>query len=220
MKYFGKITAVLGLAAVLLVLPLRTGAQDYFSSFFKVGVKGGINFTSMSRFELGYISETVNKYTGFNAGVAFSFDLPVQGMTIQPELNYVSKGAIYRGPENIWLRTDFIELPVNLQVGLDLILFRPYLMVSPYIGYAVLKRPEAMEWADLNRFQYGVGIGGGVDFWRLQLQVKYNWNIGQLARNVPDSDSNHGFEGIEVEPTGPVRMGNYRGLEVNLVFFF
>ena len=50
MKYFGKITAVLGLAAVLLVLPLRTGAQDYSSSFFKVGVKGGINFSSMSRF--------------------------------------------------------------------------------------------------------------------------------------------------------------------------
>ena len=56
MKSFGKITTGLGLAAALLVLPLRAGAQDYSSSFFKVGVKGGINFSSMSRFELCYIS--------------------------------------------------------------------------------------------------------------------------------------------------------------------
>lgn len=225
MKYFGKITAVLGLAAVLLVLPLRAGAQDYSSSFFKVGVKGGINFSSMSRFELGYISESVRNYTGFNAGVAFSFDLPVQGMTIQPELNYVSKGSRYRGESpdgdrrNVLLRMDFVELPVNLQVGLDLILLRPYIMISPYIGYAVLKQPEAVDWSGINRFQYGVGIGGGVDFWRLQLQIKYNWNIGQLTSRASGSSAS-AAGGTHLESTGPVRMGNYRGLEVNLVFFF
>lgn len=222
MKYIGKLTAVIGLAAVLLVLSSgRAAGQDYSSSFFKIGVKGGFNFSSMSRFELGYISESVSSYTGFNAGVAFSFDLPVQGMTIQPELNYISKGAMYRGPEggpdNFLFRTDFIELPVNLQVGLDLILLRPYLMVSPYIGCAVHKLPADVDWAGINRFQYGIGIGGGIDFWRLQLQVKYNWNIGQLAKNVSRGDLPSGQDG---GTSGPVRMGNYRGLEVNLVFFF
>lgn len=217
MKRFGQTISALVLAVLCTAVPLS--AQDGGSSFFKFGVKGGINFTSLSRFELGYISESVNNYTGFNAGVAFSFDLPVQGMTIQPELNYVSKGAVYRGPEDIWLRTDFIELPVNLQVGLDLILLRPYLILSPYIGYAVLKQPDAVQWSGINRFQYGIGIGGGVDFWRFQLQVRYNWNFGQLARNLPESLS--GSEtGFQIQPTGPVRMGNYRGLEVNLVFFF
>lgn len=219
MKYFSKLTAIIGLTVVLVALPHAAVGQDYSSSIFKIGVKGGINFTTMSRFELGYISESVRNYTGFNAGVAFSFDLPVQGMTIQPELNYVSKGTMYRGPENFRFRADFIELPVNLQVGLDLILFRPYLMVSPYIGYAVYKLPQEVEWSGINRFQYGVGIGGGVDFWRLQLQVKYNWNIGQLVRNIPDNGINIG-QGESEEHSGPVRMGNFRGLEVNLVFFF
>lgn len=218
MKRFGQIIAVSVIAVTASVFTLA--AQSDASSFFKVGVKGGINFTSLSRFELGYISESVSSYTGFNAGVAFSFDLPVQGMTIQPELNYVSKGAMYRGPENFSFRTDFVELPVNLQVGLDLIFLRPYLMVSPYIGYAVLKKPEAMEWSEINRFQYGVGIGGGVDFWRFQLQVKYNWSIGQLAKDLPEDGLSAGDTGFEIQPTGPVRMGNYRGLEVNLVFFF
>lgn len=214
MKRFAEIIS----AAVLMVLTVSVSAyaqekdgsdKSYASSFFKVGVKGGIDFISMSRFQLGYISESVSTYTGFTAGVAFSFEMPVRGMTIQPELNYVSKGAMYRGhsdmgSQDMRLRTDYIEIPVNFQFGLDLILLRPYLMVSPYIGYAVYRQPGDMDWSGMNRFEYGVGIGGGIDIWRFQLQVKYNWNIGKLARNVPDN----------------VNMGNYRGLEVNLVFFF
>ena len=90
-------------------------------------------------------------------------------------------------------------------------------MVTPYIGYAVYKEPGTVSWNNTNRFEYGIGIGGGIDFWKLQLQVKYNWNIGQLARNVSENSIVPGESG---KPSGPVRMGNYRGLEVNLVFFF
>ncbi|HIR33132.1 MAG TPA: PorT family protein [Candidatus Coprenecus merdigallinarum] len=220
MKHFRKIAAVLALAAFLVASPHKAAGQDAAESILKIGVKGGINFTSMSRFELGYISESVSSYTGFNAGVAFSIDMPVQGMTLQPELNYVSKGATHRGPDGkMLLRADFIEVPVNLQVGLDLILLRPYVMVSPYIGYAVLKEPARVPWSDFNRFQYGVGIGGGVDFWRLQLQVKYNWNIGQLLKDNA-GDSMISGTGSQESPVRPAHMGNYRGLEVNLVFFF
>ena len=191
--------AVAGVVPVSAQDGKEDGSKDksYASSFFKVGIKGGIDFISMSRFELGYI------------------DMPLRGMTIQPELNYVSKGAMYRGEnpaggsEDARFRTDYIELPVNFQFGLDLILLRPYLMVSPYIGYAVYKDPGIVSWDNTNRFEYGIGIGGGVDFWKFQLQVKYNWNIGQLARNTD-----------RIEAGGAVRMGNYRGLEVNLVFFF
>ena len=227
MKRIASAIVITGLLA-LSALSFRAEAEDgkdagksYAASFFKVGVKGGIDFMSVSRFELGYISESVSSYTGFNAGVAFSFDLPVRGMTIQPELNYVSKGAMFRSPVgNVRLREDYLELPVNLQVGLDLILFRPYLMVSPYIGYAVYKEPGFVEWSSLNRFQYGIGIGGGIDFWRFQLQVKYNWNIGDLVRKVPEgSDAHTGIVGAP-ELLGSVHDAAFRGLEVSLVFFF
>ncbi len=227
MKRIASAIVITGLLA-LSALSFRAEAEDgkdagksYAASFFKVGVKGGIDFMSVSRFELGYISESVSSYTGFNAGVAFSFDLPVRGMTIQPELNYVSKGAMFRSPVgNVRLRADYVELPVNLQVGLDLILFRPYLMVSPYIGYAVYKEPGFVEWSSLNRFQYGIGIGGGIDFWRFQLQVKYNWNIGDLVRKVPEgSDAHTGIVGAP-ELLGSVHDAAFRGLEVSLVFFF
>lgn len=188
---------------------------------FKVGVKGGINFTSISHFELGYISESVSTHTGFNAGLAFSVAMPVNGMTLQPEIGYVSKGAMFPGEKQMRIRMDYVEIPVNLQYGLDLILMRPYIMVSPYVGYSVLRRPEDMNWTNLNRFEYGIGIGGGIDFWRFQLQVKYNWNLSRLVSSVPGSRPEEG--GIVIDSDNllkAVRKGAFRGLEVNIVFFF
>lgn len=215
MKRFGiKIL----LAAALLAVSLPAASQG---RLLRIGVKGGLNFSSVSHFEVGYISESVSSYTGFSGGLAFSFTMPVSGMTLQPEINYISKGAMFRAEGSSRFRTDYIEIPVNLQYGLDLVLLRPYVMLSPYIGYAVYKQPDNLSWSSINRFEYGIGIGGGIDFWRFQLQVKYNWNIGKLIKNVPDEGSSS--EGIEITPDDMVksiRNGNLKGLEVNLVFFF
>lgn len=188
----------------------------------KFGIKGGMNFTSYSYYEFGNISEAVNSHTGFNAGLAVNFKLPY-GFAIQPELLYVSKGARFSGDAKFHLIADYIELPVNIQVGLDLIMIRPFLAVTPYIGYAVRKNVSSLDsessmsdWGLMNRFEYGVGIGGGVDFWRMQLSVRYNWNFGKLT--------NISTEGITDSVTEQliktVNKGNFRGLEVSIAFFF
>lgn len=209
------------IAAFLLLslsLSLQSVAQEKDRGdgpdFFKFGLKAGITFNSASNFEVGYISESVSSHTGFVAGAAFSFDLPVSGLTIQPELNYISKGARFANKGDV--RIDFIELPVNLQWGLDLILLRPFLMVSPYVGYALYRSPsERVPWSGVNRFEYGIGIGGGVDFWRLQLQVKYCWNFSPVVhKQAADLSSDRSVMG------DVTKSGNFRGLEVSLAFFF
>ncbi len=209
----------LSLMLLMVALPLAAQKKEDKVSIFKYGVKGGIDFISLNKFEVGAIPETISTYTGFTAGIAFSFDLPVQGMTLQPELNYVSKGARIKGQRSTTnLRLDYIELPVNLQVGLDLILMRPYLMVSPYIGCAVYRQPANLSWDYLKRFEYGIGIGGGIDVWRLQLQVKYNWNIGGMVKS---KEGTSGSITIDTESRlNSIKESNLRGLEVNLVFFF
>ena len=32
----------------------------------------------------------------------------------------------------------------------------------------------------LNRLEYGVGVGVGLDIWRIQIIGRYNWNFGGL----------------------------------------
>lgn len=204
----------------VLLLTCATLPSFAYGNWFKVGVKGGMEFTSVSHFELGYISESVSTYTGYNAGVAFSFSLPVLGMSLQPEINYVSKGAMFRGGGSKRFSVDYIEIPVNFQYGLDLVLLRPYLMVAPYIGYAVHKTPDGLDWNFMNRFEYGVGIGGGIDFWKFQLQIKYNWNIGKLVGNLTDTEKSSGIGITPNDMLNSIKNGNLRGLEVSLVFFF
>jgi len=55
-------------------------------------------------------------------------------------------------------------------------------MFSPYVSYAVGKGEsfETAEWDDINRFDYGYGIGAGIDIWKLQVSGKYNWGLGKL----------------------------------------
>lgn len=198
------------LAAGNLFASAPKGNSDVsLSSIFRFGIKGGADFMTLGKFEKTENLNSVRTRAGFVAGAVFSFDLPVRGMTIQPELNYISKGARFSGERSFDLRSDYIELPVNIQAGLDLILLRPFLMVSPYIGYAVFRKNDLdISREQLNRFEYGIGAGAGMDFWRFQLQVKYNWNLSSLIGGTGD------------EVPDNLRKGNLRGLDVSLVLFF
>ncbi len=195
--------------------------KDYRKSFFKVGVKGGIEFYSIDKIIFNEnISEVVSTYTGFTGGVAFSFDLPVQGMTIQPELNYISKGAqVKYSGQYTNVRVDYIELPVNFQVGLDLILMRPYLMVYPYIGCALYHTPKEIGWDHFQRLEYGVGVGGGVDIWRFQLQIKYSWNLSGMMKSAKANPGGVVLDQYQ-SLVESVKESSLRGLEISLVFFF
>lgn len=213
-----KNTAILIFVFVLaLLIPSKALAQINY------GIKGGINFTSFSYFQIGEISEAVNSYTGFNAGAVVKFKLPY-GFAIQPELNYVSKGARFSGGAKVHLRTDYIELPVNIQIGLDLIMLRPYIAVTPYIGYAVSKDVsienqsfnETFGWNQYNRFEYGIGIGGGVEFWRFQVSARYNWNIGNFTHFNTEGFTDPVTENV----IKTINKGNFRGLEISVAFLF
>ena len=37
------------------------------------------------------------------------------------------------------------------------------------------------DWKDLRRFEYGLGLGGGLEIWKFQFTCRYHWNLGNLA---------------------------------------
>lgn len=201
--------------ALLSVVSLSASDKEKSSggaSICTFGIKGGVNVSSLGDFSNSSLSYYFSSNVGFSAGIVTSFALPVQGMTIQPELYYLSGG--YKTPygKN---SIGYLHLPVNLQVGLDLILLRPFVMVSPYIGYALHESDEFSR-DKYSRFDYGIGVGGGIDFWKFQVQVKYNWSF---AKCVPielmyDEGMTKG------EASSKDSNGSTRNLEISLVFFF
>lgn len=147
----------------------------------KFGVKGGLNFNSYKDIS-GSVNDTWNNQTGYHFGVLIQTKVPIIGLGLQPELLFVRKGVENPDiPANSFY-LDYLQLPINVQVGLDLLLFRPFIMVSPYISYAIGKGDMLVdtEWDNLNRLDYGYGLGVGVDIWKLQVTGKYNWSMGKL----------------------------------------
>ena len=131
----------------------------------KYGVIGGVTFPSVA-------SEEGGSQVGWNAGGTVQFTLPL-GFAVQPSLVFDS-------------RLEGVQLPVSLQWGPDLLVFRPYFDVSPYVGYS---------FSGQKGFEYGVGLGGGIEVWHLQVSCRYNWNLESV-------------------------VNNYRGVTLSLAFLF
>ena len=63
-----------------------------------------------------------------------------------------------------------------------------------------------------NRFEWGVGIGGGIDIWRFQIAARYNWNFGRIMDATIDQLKEASVEGL--------RSANFNGVTLSLAYFF
>jgi len=152
------------------------------SSFSQIrfGVKGGLNFASASNITSN-INDTWKSQSGYQLGVALQIKVPLIGLAIQPELLYSTVRENIDDPANT-INIDYITLPINFELGVDMLIFRPFIVASPFISYAIQNstRLENQPFDDINRFDYGIGIGAGFDLWKLQVMGKYNWGLGKL----------------------------------------
>lgn len=195
------------LAIALIVISSVAGAQSRF------GIKGGLNFNTLENVtQAGSINEAWKSQTGFQVGVLWQIKVPLLGIAVQPELLY-SQVRTTTGLGNISdIKMDYITLPVNIQLGIDLLLLRPFIFVSPYISYAVGKGGgflEISQWDDINRFNYGVGAGVGLDIWKLQIVGKYNWDLGKLM----SSQNNNSWDNL-------YKNAKLQGFQISVGFLF
>lgn len=147
----------------------------------KWGVTAGLNFNTSK-----FTDIEVKARTGWSAGATCLVDLPL-GFSIQPSLLYHQKGANIT--DRVSQTMGYLEVPVSVQWGPDLLIFRPFIDVTPYIGYALASDAKISlpglnvdwdTWEGKKRFEYGLGLGAGVNVWKLQVIARYNWNFGSL----------------------------------------
>lgn len=203
-------------------------AQRYNSA--RVGLMGG--FTSSSTSIKYADSKSVSLY---HIGVTAEIPL-LGGFAIQPGLLYQVKGmsadkfnssTFSESIGSLETKVGYLEVPVQVQWGLDLLAFRPYVFAEPFVGFRLGQSTKG-EAADkikdnlkdnLKKVEYGLGVGAGVDVWRLQLSVKYFWNFGKIY----DKDGNVGpiGETVSDKVKDAVNNGNnFNGVMVSAAFFF
>lgn len=211
---------------MLLAVPAMSGAASRGHARF--GVTAG--FTSSSSNPRNWDASSLSRFH-----VGLSAQLPIAlGFAIQPALLYQAKGtkldgSVDEGAEytsDVNARIGYLELPVQIQWGPDLVAFRPYVFAEPFVGYGLTAKARSSEGgvslktnsfreAGLARWEYGLGLGAGIDIWKLQAAVKYYWNFGSLFNDSGKLNSIGG----QIKDAFKDRR-SFNGVSVSLSFFF
>ena len=197
---------------LLLVTAFMLLSVQGFSQF---GIKGGLNFNSLEDINLKGVKDfDIGNSTGFNVGILYKTKIPLIGLTIQPELIYSQTNSSINTEIAGWsnlngdLKIGTLMLPVGLQWGIDLMLFRPFIQAVPYIGYTVNTQNKItnLNW-NVDKFKYGIGLGAGLDIWKLQISGRYNWDLGDVAE-------------FEWKGVDTFKGGKNKGFELSLAILF
>ena len=223
-----RVLSFITVCAVALSISFSANAQVKF------GVKGGLNLTNLSGSVVEDVKGALDSYTGFHAGIAVQVGLPF-GLAIQPEVLYTQSGVKFSkdlipsignmGDVLAKLSIGSIQVPVAIQWGIKLGPVRPFLQAVPYVSFPVVKNLDLSAFnlnVDENlgklfgSMNYGVGLGGGIDIWKIQASVKYNWALGKLvdAANMTASDL------VVKEIVEEIKGSKLSGLEVSVALFF
>ena len=203
-----RIITLVAVAAASLFMAARAHAQ--------FGIVGGI---TSSKTELT-TAEDVKSMSLYHAGVTYKVDLGA-GFAIQPSVLYQVKGASLgelnsSSSEDFKVKTGYVEVPVGLQWGPDLMVFRPFVMAEPFIGYQVTSSDRGADsvegWTEQakNKFEYGFALGGGLELaGNIQLSVQWFNNMGSMVRD--DSASSVSFSD---------KVKNFKGIKFSVAILF
>jgi len=159
----------------------KFSASDLVS--YRFGVVGGQNISTINNND----NSIMDIIPGLVGGVAAQVIWP-KGFVIQPELLYSQKGC--RFVDGTKYGIDYLELPVKAMYRLHLTDIKPFAFVAPYTAYAIqlIEMGEPLNDTPLstqiNKFDYGIGVGAGFDAWNLQVSFKYSWGFAQVLNET------------------------------------
>jgi len=150
-------------------------------------IKGGLTFQSFGEFKQAITDLSLKGYTKWEAGVGYQTG-SLAGFSLQPELLYKAKGvSVEDSEQKASISMSYLEIPVNIQWGLELFVFKPFIFLSPYVGFNLgNKVTGTKELGEIvsevaTKVEYGLGLGLGLDISKFQITAKYNWDFGGVA---------------------------------------
>ncbi len=185
------------------------------SAHAQFGIVAGI---TSSKATIDAALSDVQNVTQYHVGLTYKIDLGI--IAIQPALIYNVKGAKVSEFKELGdiasfdYKNGYLELPVQVQAGLNLGVARIYAIAEPFIGYAITNSTQSsngnkidVKWDEVkNKLEYGVGVGAGVELIKhVQISARYFWNLGNVDKvaiaTVTDAVSNKAANGIVASVT-------------------
>ena len=209
-----------------IVIVIAAALLASVNAFAQPGIIAGLTSSTTSVKDV----EAVKSINTYHAGVTFKANLGLG-------LIYNVKGYNWQGDKDAAALQEkakfgYVEVPVQLQWGPDLLAFRPYLFAEPFIGYAVSSDDKILgsgesgafkTWAQnaKTKIEYGIGLGAGIELIKhFQLSAQYFSNFGKLFTETTGADGKPSTEIADVAGTVSEGVKNFQGIKVSLAFIF
>ena len=169
---------VTGLVLIILMAFIAVPAKSQL----KFGVKGGLNISSV---HLNSDILKADNVTGFQIGPMIETTIPLIGVGLDAAILYSQKGMDVKSETGTStnVKTDYIDVPVNLKWKFGLPIIKGYLAAGPYIGFRVggdkfWEIPgSVVGQVKAKNFRAGLNFGAGVELIS-HLQVGINYGLG------------------------------------------
>lgn len=169
---------VTGLVLIILMAFITVPAKSQL----KFGVKGGLNISSV---HLNSDILKADNVTGFQIGPMIETTIPLIGVGLDAAILYSQKGMDVKSETGTStnVKTDYIDVPVNLKWKFGLPIIKGYLAAGPYIGFRVggdkfWEIPgSVVGQVKAKNFSAGLNFGAGVELIS-HLQVGINYGLG------------------------------------------
>ena len=173
-----------------------------FGNAQRVGLKGGVNIANWE------VNPAINNFNPqdlalMHLGFVYEGTI-IGGLHLNTGLFYTEKGYKENFKDNdgnivnfSWDKYMYMEVPLNFELK-TLLSHKTYIFIQggPYAGYAFMGRAYRygefglinFEKSGLNRYDYGLGFGGGLEFGNLILSVNYQRGYANLNQNTSGSE--------------------------------
>ena len=181
---------------VLLALVLCVGISQYSNAQLQVGLKAGVNYNSDSFSDVSNdVFDGAKSKTGYHAGLWFRAKLPIVGLYLRPEIvyteltnevNYDNSLLVRRSTEYKFRKIDVPVLLGKKIFGIGNIFAGPsfqYILSSDF-GLNDLSE------VSISNFSLGIQLGGGVEFGRLGLDVRWERGLSKSETKFVDNTVN------------------------------
>ena len=177
-----------------LALLVMVCSHPAFAQGLQTGVRGGVNFSTTNTTGEGELQpdwQLRGVFGGFVTWPVFSW------MDLQPEVLYSMKGAeVEEFDIAAKLLLDYIEVPVLGRFSRGTPSARSwYVIGGPSLGYLLRARTRADFGGateeidvidDVERFDFGIVAGGGIEFGRIVIDGRYVHGLSDIDKDTSD----------------------------------
>jgi hypothetical protein len=175
----------------IVAIALILGAMSTKAQQLELMSNGGINISNQS-------SKGGNgkSKVGFQTGFGLNIYTKLPGFSVQPEINYISKGASYTvlGKKSNY-NLNYLELPVLAKYSIGPV----FLNAGPSVGLLLgsSKKAESVM-GDLKKIDLGLQLGGGFavpmsEKGKLILDLRYGLGLSKISKDQEADLKNRGF---------------------------